>query len=191
MGFFCLNLRSQLWVIDEVLQWVAAAEFIQQTGQVADYGRWIGGVDVARDVPNLNQRHVPISVEPMGRADLHTETFQLVSITQQERVGSGVVYHQAGAAGLQGAEADAEQDRRGEGVVVDEASALRVAVLAVQGQVWGGVTGVQHRTEVDLQGDGLDPAVDADVPLSWTSHRDRITVYLQTKNWTESIKICD
>lgn len=69
--FFWSNLRGQLWVIYEVLQRVAAAEFVQQTGQVADYGRWVGGVDVARDVPDLNQRHVPVSVEPMGRADLH------------------------------------------------------------------------------------------------------------------------
>lgn len=42
-------------------------------------------------------------------------------------------YHQAVTAGLQGAQADAEQDRSGKCVVVYEATALGVAVVAVQG----------------------------------------------------------
>lgn len=86
---FWHNLRSQLWVIDQVLQRVAAAEFIQQTGQVADYCWRVGGVDVARDVPNLYQGHVPISIEPMGGADLHTETFQPFLQSQQNNDGVG------------------------------------------------------------------------------------------------------
>lgn len=77
------------------------------------------------------------------------------------------LYHQAVTAGLQGAEADAEQDRCGEGVVVDEASALGVTVASIQGQICISVAGEQHRAEVDFQGDGLNPAVHTDVPLSW------------------------
>lgn len=80
-----------------------------------------------------------------------------------------ILYHQAVAAGLQRAETDAEQDRRGEGVVVDEASALCVTVAPVQGQVCVGVAREEHGAEVDLQGDGLNPAVHADVPLTWSN----------------------
>lgn len=42
-------------------------------------------------------------------------------------------YHQAVTAGLQGAQADAEQDCGGKSVVVYEATALGVAMAAVQG----------------------------------------------------------
>lgn len=42
-------------------------------------------------------------------------------------------YHQAVTAGLQGAQADAEQDRGGKGVVVYEATTLGVTVVAVKG----------------------------------------------------------
>lgn len=61
-----------------------------------------------------------------------------------------ILYHQAAAAGLQSAETDGKQDRCGEGVVVDEAMALGVTVVTVQGQICVGVAGVEHRTEVDL-----------------------------------------
>lgn len=80
-------------------------------------------------------------------------------------------HHQAVAAGLQSAEADAEQDRGGEGVVVDEAAALGVAMATVEGQICVGVAGEKHGAEVDFQGDGLNPAVHADVPLSWGGRR--------------------
>lgn len=46
-----------------------------------------------------------------------------------------VVYHQAVTASLQSAEADAEQHRSGEGVVVYEATTLGVTVVTVQGQI--------------------------------------------------------
>lgn len=77
-------------------------------------------------------------------------------------------YHQAAATGLQGAETDAEQHGCGESVVVDETPAVGLALATVQGQVCVGVAGKQHRTEVDLQGDGLNSAVHADVTLRWT-----------------------
>ncbi|TNN59863.1 hypothetical protein EYF80_029912 [Liparis tanakae] len=54
-------------------------------------------------------------------------------------------------AGLQSAEADAEQDRRGEGVVVDESTALSVTIATVQGQICVGIAGEEHGAEVDLQ----------------------------------------
>lgn len=38
--------RGQLCVVDQVLQWVAATELVQQAGQVTDDGRWIRCVDV-------------------------------------------------------------------------------------------------------------------------------------------------
>lgn len=78
-----------------------------------------------------------------------------------------ILYHQAVSAGLQSAETDAEQDHCGEGVVVDEATALGITVVTVEGQICVGVAGVEHGAEVDLQGDGLNPAVHADVPLTW------------------------
>lgn len=81
--------------------------------------------------------------------------------------GFGVPYHQAVTTGLQSAETNAEQNGGGERVVVDEATTLSVAVLAVQGQVCSCVTRVEHGTEIDLKGDGLDPTVNADVPLRW------------------------
>ena len=83
-----------------------------------------------------------------------------------------ILYHQAVTAGLQSAEAYAEQDRRGEGVVVDEAAALGVAVVTVQGQIGLGVAGEEHGAEVDLQGDGLNAAVHADVTLAWRQRGD-------------------
>lgn len=83
-----------------------------------------------------------------------------------------ILYHQAVTTGLQSAEADAEQDRRGEGVVVDEAAALGVAVVTVQGQIGLSVAGEEHRAEVDLQGDGLNAAVHADVTLAWRQRGD-------------------
>lgn len=79
------------------------------------------------------------------------------------------LYHQAVTAGLQSAEADAEQDRRGEGVVVDKSTALSVTIVTVQGQICVGIAGEEHGAEVDLQGDGLNPAVHTDVPLTCRS----------------------
>lgn len=78
-----------------------------------------------------------------------------------------ILYHQAVTAGLKGAETDTEQDCCGEGVVVDEATALGVPVATIQGQICVSVAGKQHRTEVDLQGNGLNPTVHTDVPLAW------------------------
>ena len=83
-----------------------------------------------------------------------------------------ILYHQAVTAGLQSAETDAEQDRCGEGVVVDEATALGVSVATVQGQVCVGVAGEEHGAEVDLQGDGLNPTVHTDVPLTWRNREE-------------------
>lgn len=80
-----------------------------------------------------------------------------------------ILYHQAVAAGLQSAETDAEQDCCGEGVVVDEATALGVTMVTVQGQICVSVAREEHGAEVDLQGDGLNPAVHTDVPLTWRS----------------------
>ncbi len=84
-----------------------------------------------------------------------------------------ILYHQTVTAGLQSAETDAEQDRCGEGVVVDEATALCVTVVTVQGQICVGVAGEEHGAEVDLQGDGLNPAVNTDVPLTWRNGEER------------------
>lgn len=76
-------------------------------------------------------------------------------------------HHQGVAAGLQRAEADAEQDRRRESVVVQEAPAVNISVLAVQGQVSVCVAWVEHGAEVDFQRDGLNPTVHTDVPLTF------------------------
>lgn len=76
-----------------------------------------------------------------------------------------IPYHQAIAAGLQCAEADAEQYCRGERVVIDEAPAVGIAMATIERKVCNGVAGEQHRAEVNLQGHGLNPAVHADVAL--------------------------
>lgn len=83
-----------------------------------------------------------------------------------------ILYHQAVTAGLQGAETDAEQHRCGKGVVVDEATALCITVATVQGQICVSVAGEEHGAEVDLQGDGLNPAIHTDVPLSWRNREE-------------------
>lgn len=70
MSVSCSHIRSQLGAVDQVLQRVAAAEFVYQTGQVADEGRRVRGVYISWHIPDLNQRHVPIGVGPIGRADL-------------------------------------------------------------------------------------------------------------------------
>lgn len=61
-----------------------------------------------------------------------------------------ILYHQAVTAGLQSAETDAEQDRGGEGVIVDEAPALSITVVTIEGQICVGVSGKEHWAEVDL-----------------------------------------
>lgn len=83
-----------------------------------------------------------------------------------------VLYHQAVTAGLQSAEAYAEQHRSGKGVVVYEATTLGVTVVTVQGQICLRVAREQHRTEVDLQRDGLNPTVNTDVPLAWRNREE-------------------
>lgn len=62
--------RGQLCVVDQVLQWVTAAELVQQAGQVTDDGRWIRCVDIPWYVPNLHQRKVPVGIRPLGCWDL-------------------------------------------------------------------------------------------------------------------------
>lgn len=59
------NSRRELSIVDQVLERIATAEFVQQPRQVANNGRWIWGVDVARYVPDLHQGEVPIGVGPM------------------------------------------------------------------------------------------------------------------------------
>lgn len=77
------------------------------------------------------------------------------------------IYHQRVAARLQRGQAYAENHNGRKGVVVDESSAVSVAVASIEGQVGVGVPGEEDGAEVDLEGDGLHSAVDADVPLSW------------------------
>lgn len=69
-----LNSRGELRIIDQVLQWVAATEFIQQPRQVADYCRGVWGVNISWHIPNLDQGHVPVGIGPVSRADLRKET---------------------------------------------------------------------------------------------------------------------
>lgn len=76
-------------------------------------------------------------------------------------------HHQHVSTGFQCAEANAEQHCCGECVVVDEAAALSIAVMSVQGQVGISVTRVEHWTEIDLQCDGLHTTVHSDIPLSF------------------------
>lgn len=57
--------------------------------------------------------------------NLHHTSFSLVN-THRDKA-----HHQAVSAGFQSAEADAEQDRCGEGVVVDEAMALGVTMVTI------------------------------------------------------------
>lgn len=90
-----------------------------------------------------------------------------MSIDYINTVFEYILYHQAVSAGFQSAETDAEQNSCGEGVVVDKATTLGVTVMTIQCQVCVGVAGEQYGTEVDLQGDGLNPAVYTDVPLTW------------------------
>lgn len=82
------DLRSKLWVIDQILQRVATAEFIQQPGQVADYSRWVRGVDVAWNAPNLYQRHVPIGIGPICCADLQRETSQQITLLSHQSISN-------------------------------------------------------------------------------------------------------
>lgn len=74
-------------------------------------------------------------------------------------------YHQGIATGFQRGQAHAKYHHSRKSVVVDEAAALSVAVATVEGQVSVGVARKEDWAEVDLQGDGLHPAVNADIPL--------------------------
>lgn len=81
-------------------------------------------------------------------------------------------YHQRIATGFQRGQADAKYHNSRKRVVVDEAAALSVPVASVEGQVRVGVARKEDRAEVDLKGDGLHPAVNADVPLRFEGHTD-------------------
>lgn len=116
---FGSNLRCQLWVIDQILQRVATAEFIQQPRQVADYSWRVRGVDIAWNAPNLYQRHVPIGIGPVCCADLRRETSQQITLLSPKSINNMmklpidqvttmlwclcILYHQAVTAGLQSA----------------------------------------------------------------------------------------
>lgn len=60
------------------------------------------------------------------------------------------LYQQAVAAGLKRAQTDAEQECCGQSVVVDEASAMAVIVMTIEGQFCVSVARKQHGTKVDL-----------------------------------------
>lgn len=64
------DLRGQLRVVDQVFQWVAAAELVQQARQVADDGGGVGRVDVPWNVADLHQWQVPVSVGSLRCGDL-------------------------------------------------------------------------------------------------------------------------
>lgn len=74
-------------------------------------------------------------------------------------------YHQRIATAFQRGQADAKYHHSRKSVVVDEAAALGVPVSSVEGQVSVSVARKEDRAEVDLKGDGLHAAVNADIPL--------------------------
>ena len=112
------------------------------------------------------------AVGPFSKALNPTLLQGYVSCLVWSVVGGGS-YHQGVATGLERVEADAEEHYGREGVVVDEASAMCVAVASVEGQICVGVAREQHWAKVDLQGDGLHPAVNADVSLRWNTQTPR------------------
>lgn len=67
-------LRCQLRVVHQVLQWIAAAEFIQQSRQIADDSRRVRCVNVPWYIPNLHQWKVPICIGPLSCGHLQTHT---------------------------------------------------------------------------------------------------------------------
>lgn len=81
-------------------------------------------------------------------------------------------YHQSIATGFQRGQADGKYHHSGKRVVIDEAAALSISMPTVEGQVSVGVTRKEDWAEVDLKGDGLHAAVNADVPLrfKWHTH---------------------
>lgn len=76
-------------------------------------------------------------------------------------------HHQSIATGFQRGQADGKYHNSGKSVVVDEAAALGVSMPTVEGQVSVSVTRKEDGAKVDLKGDGLHAAVNADVPLRW------------------------
>lgn len=74
-------------------------------------------------------------------------------------------YHQGIATGLQTGQADAEDHDGGKGVVIDETAAVSVSMATVESQVGVSVAGKEDGAEVDLEGEGLHPAVHTDVSL--------------------------
>ena len=62
--------RRHLGVVDQVLERVAAAELVQQAGQVADDRGGFRGVQEARDIPDLNEGSVAVGVRSINCGDL-------------------------------------------------------------------------------------------------------------------------
>lgn len=81
------------------------------------------------------------------------------------------LYHQWTATGLQCCQADTKDYDSGEGVVINESTAMGISVATIEGQVSVGVAGEEDRTEVDFEGDGLHPTVHTDIPLRCNTHR--------------------
>lgn len=71
--------RCQLAVVEQVLQRITTAEFILQTWQVTDDSRRVWGVNVARYIPHLHHRDVPISIETLSCRNLNTDRLKYVT----------------------------------------------------------------------------------------------------------------
>ena len=71
------DLRGELCIVNQVLQRVATAELVKQTGQVADNGGRIWRIDVPWHIPYLHQWQVPIRVRSLAGGDLQTNHFSV------------------------------------------------------------------------------------------------------------------
>lgn len=67
------DLRCQLAVVEQVLQWITTTEFIHQTWQVADNSWRIWGVNVARYITHLYHGDVPIGIKALRCRNLIRE----------------------------------------------------------------------------------------------------------------------
>lgn len=88
-------------------------------------------------------------------------------------------YHQGIPTGLKSCQADTKDYHCGKSVVINETTAMGVPMATIEGHVGVCIARKEDRAEVDLEGDGLHPTVDTDIPLRCKTHTGQVQTVIK------------